>query len=119
MQGLTRLAKIDTEIGGVKIPAGSLIFVMFASGNRDEAQYKDAAGFDLRRENARTHLSFGQGVHFCLGAALARLEGKVAFETLLARLRNIRFAPAGNDFTHTPSFILRGLRALHIEFDRA
>ena len=119
VQALTRLVKVDTEIGGVKIPAGSQIFLMFASGNRDEAQYKDAAGFDLRRDNARTHLAFGQGVHFCLGAALARLEAKVAFETLLARLRNIRFAPAGNDFAHTPSFILRGLQALHLEFDRA
>jgi cytochrome P450 len=92
--------------------------VMYASGNRDDAQFPEADRFDLRRANARTHLAFGQGVHFCIGAALARLEARIAFETLLARLKNLRLA-AGNDFTHTPSFILRGLKALQLEFDPA
>jgi cytochrome P450 len=95
----------------------SPVAVMYGSGNRDEAQFPDADRFDIRRANAKTHLAFGQGIHFCIGAALARLEARVAFEVLLTRLRNIRFA-AGNDFAHTPSFILRGLKALYLEFDR-
>jgi len=119
VQGLFRVAKRHTELGGVKIPAHARVLLMYASGNRDEGHFADAQRFDVRRANSRTHLAFGQGVHFCLGAALARLEGKVGFETLFARIRNIRLAKDGNDLTHTPSFILRGLKELHLEFDPA
>lgn len=119
VQGLFRVASADTEIGGVKIPARAQVVVMYASGNRDEAQFADAERVDISRENARMHLAFGQGVHFCIGAALARLEARVALKTILGRTRNLRFAAAGNDFTHMPSFILRGLKQLHLEFDAA
>ncbi len=117
VQGLFRVALQDCELAGVRIPRGARVAVMYASANRDEAQFPQADQFDVRRANARTHLAFGQGVHFCIGAALARLEARIAFETLLARLRNVRFA-SGNDFRHSPSFILRGLNALHLEFAR-
>ncbi len=117
VQGLFRVTKEDAELGGIVIPKMSRVVVMYASGNRDDAQFPDADRFDIRRANARTHLAFGQGVHFCIGAALARLEARLAFETLLSRLKNIRLA-AGNDFAHTPSFILRGLKELQLEFDR-
>jgi len=119
VQGLFRMAKVDVEIGGVKIPAGSRIVVMYASGNRDDGKFVEAEKFDVCRANAKDHLAFGAGIHYCLGAPLARLEGKIAFEMLLDRLTNIRFTPGKNDFTHTPSFILRGLKELHLEFDRA
>lgn len=119
VQGLFRVAKCHTELGGVKIPAHARVLLMYASGNRDEGHFADAQRFDVRRADARTHLAFGQGVHFCLGAALARLEGKVGFETLFARIRNIRLAKDRSDLTHTPSFILRGLKQLHLEFDPA
>jgi cytochrome P450 len=119
VQGLFRTAKVDTEVGGVAIPAGSRLVVMYGSGNRDDAHFPDGERFDVHRPNARTHVGFGQGIHFCLGAILARLEGRVAFETLLTRLRNIRLAGGRNDLTHTPSFILRGLKELHLEFDPA
>lgn len=119
VQGLFRMAKVDTEIGGVRIPAGSRVVIMYASGNRDEARFADAERFDICRANAKDHLAFGAGIHYCLGAPLARLEAKIAFETLLSRLHNIRLAPGKNDCTHTPSFILRGLKALHLQFDRA
>ena len=117
VSALFRVATIDTEVGGVKIPAGSRVIVIYGSGNRDDSQFPNAAQLDARRENTRTHLAFGQGVHFCLGAALARMEGRVAFEILLDRLKNIRFVPGRNDFSHTPSFILRGLKELWLEFD--
>src|SRR5713101_1324054 len=117
VQGLFRVAKAESEIGGVKIPEGARLAVMYASGNRDEAEFPDPDRFDVRRANARTHLGFGQGEHFCIGAALARLEARVAFETLLTRMPVIRLAAGKNDFAHTPSFILRGLRELHLEFE--
>src|SRR6266446_3952243 len=79
--------------------------------------FPDADRFDVRRVNARMHLGFGQGEHFCIGGALARLEARVAFEILLTRMQNIRLAAGKNDFAHTPSFILRGLKKLHLEFD--
>jgi cytochrome P450 len=117
VQCLFRLAKVAGEIAGVQIPHGARLAVMYASGNRDEAEFPDPDRFDVRRANARTHLGFGQGEHFCIGAALARLEARVAFEMLLARMPAIRLAAGQNDFAHTPSFILRGLEALHLEFE--
>ena len=119
VQGLFRMATVDTEVGGVPIPAGSRLMLMYASANRDESEFADSARFDVCRANADGHLAFGRGVHFCLGSALARMEGMIAFETLLDRLPNMRLAPAKNDLSHVPSLILRGLKELHVEFDPA
>jgi cytochrome P450 len=110
-----RVAKTDTELAGVKIPAGSRLAVLFASANRDETRFADPERFDIYRENATDHFAFGLGIHYCLGASLARTEARIAFEVLLGRLKHIRLG-AGNDFTHTASFIFRGLKALHLEF---
>jgi cytochrome P450 len=112
VQGLFRVATADTKLDGVPIPAGSRLVVMYASGNRDDAQFPDAARFDVCRADAATHLAFGGGVHFCLGAALARLEARVAFEELLRRTAEIRLVDEQGEFPHTPSFILRGLTEL-------
>lgn len=114
-----RLATRDTEIAGTRLPAGSRIAVVYGSANRDEAKFPDPDRFDVRRENARDHLAFGHGTHYCLGAGLARKEGAVALEVLLSRLRGWRLPPGRNDFLHHPLFILRGLRALHCAFDPA
>jgi cytochrome P450 len=119
VSALFRVTLVDTEVGGVKIPAGTRVIVIYGSANRDDGQFPDSHRLNLERDNARSHLAFGQGVHFCIGAALARLESRVAFETLLGRLHNLRFMPERNDFTHTPSFILRGLEELWLEFDAA
>ena len=113
------MARLDTELGGVKIPAGSRLVLMYASANRDDREFSRAERFDVCRANAKDHVAFGAGVHYCLGAPLARLEATVAFETLLGRLQHIRLAEDKNDYRHTPSFILRGLKALHLEFDQA
>ncbi len=117
--GLWRAVKRDTELGGVRIPAGSMLMVRFASANRDERMFDDPERMDICRGNAGDHLAFGQGVHFCLGAQLARKELNVAFEALLARTRNWHLSEGRNDLKHWPNMILRGLEGLHIQFDRA
>ncbi len=118
VQGLFRQAVVDTEIGGTPVPAGTRLLLSYASANRDETRFSDADRVVLDREMPEDHLAFGRGIHFCLGAALARLEANVAFRLLLQRLDNIRTTEE-NDFTHVPSVILRGLKALHLEFDPA
>jgi len=116
--GLWRLVKADTELGGQAIPAGSMLMVRFASANRDEEVFEQPEAMDICRHNASDNLAFGQGVHFCLGAQLARKELKVAFEHLLRRTTNWRLTPGKNTLTHWPNMILRGLNDLHITFDK-
>ena len=71
-----------------------------------------------RLNNASDHLAFGQGTHFCPGAMLARKEMQVAYKRLLERLTNIRLAPGKNDLSHWPNLVLRGLKELHITFEK-
>ena len=119
LQFMSRWTTQDTELAGVKMPAGSLVLVLFASANRDEAVFEDPDRFDAERPNVKRHLGFGLGPHFCLGAPLARLEGKLSFETLLTRLGEIRLAEGRNTFRHVPSAFNRGPQSIYIEFDRA
>jgi cytochrome P450 len=114
-QGMFRIATRDVTLGGVDIPAGGRIVVVYSSANRDEALFGDPDRFDPDRVNLKEHLAFGKGVHFCLGAALSRLEGRVALEELSRRLDTITL-PAANRFEYFPSFMLRGLTALEVEF---
>ena len=74
VQGLFRTATQEVEIGGVRIPKGAHLEVLYASGNRDEARFRDAARFDVHRKDASSHVAFGFGIHFCIGAPLARYE---------------------------------------------
>ena len=120
VQWLQRIVVEDTELGGVRLPKGSVVLVMYGAANRDERTFPDAARFDVERANVvKQQLGFGHGIHMCLGAPLARLEGQVAFEQLLSRLKDLRLAEGRNDWTHTTSVNHRSLRALHIEFERA
>tara|TARA_R110002072_G_scaffold251727_1_gene410603 strand:- start:490 stop:1728 length:1239 start_codon:yes stop_codon:yes gene_type:complete len=116
--GLWRLVTKDTEVQGVQIPKDSLMMVRFASANRDDVHFEDAEKMDVCRHNAKDNLSFGQGVHFCLGAQLARKELNVAFEKLLQRTDNWRLTAGKNSLKHWPNLILRGLEELHIDFDK-
>lgn len=84
VQGIYRTATRDVTLGGTTIPAGDKVLVLFASADRDEAQFPNAAGFDITR-TPNNHIAFGYGIHFCLGAALARLEGRVALDEVLER----------------------------------
>jgi len=94
---ITRLAVADTEIGGVSVPAGSTVMLMLAAANRDEARYPDPDQYEVRRSEAKPHISFGQGPHMCLGMHLARIEMRVALGRLLDRLPHLRLDPAGDD----------------------
>jgi cytochrome P450 len=108
----------DAVLGGVAVPAGSMLLLRFASANRDENHFPDADRFDVRRANAADHLSFGHGIHFCIGAALARREMQVAFRALLGRLDGFRLSPGHPEPRHKPSVLLRGLAELHLDFAR-
>lgn len=116
--GLWRVVTKDVELNGVAIAKDSLLMLRYASGNRDEEIFEQAEDMDVCRKNADDHIAFGQGTHFCPGAMLGRKEMNVAYEKLIARLDNIQLAEGKNDLTHWPNVVLRGLKELHICFDK-
>lgn len=85
-----RLAKENVEIGGVTLPAGSKIILSLASAGRDEATFENGETFDIRRKNARSHVAFGNGLHFCMGAPIARMQMRMMVEELTAAFPNMR-----------------------------
>jgi cytochrome P450 len=108
-----RFAREAVTVAGVTIPQGSLVFAVLASANRDERQFPDPDRLDLTREPNR-HLAFGLGVHFCLGAALARLEGQIAIQALLRRAPGLRLAAPAESLRWRRGLVLRGLEALPV-----
>jgi cytochrome P450 len=122
VKGDFRLSKVPTTVGGVDLPAGTTVMVVNAAANRDPRHFDDPAEFKVDRANAREHLSFGHGVHVCPGGPLARAEGRIAVERLLARTGDIRISeehhgPAGDRrYEYAPTYILRGLNRLHLQF---
>jgi cytochrome P450 len=108
-----REVKQDVEIDGVRVSVGERLFTLIGAANRDPVQFPDPDRFDITREDNR-HLAFGHGIHFCLGASLARLEGQLAIGTLVRRLPGLKLE------TDTPqwreAFTLRGLQALPVSF---
>ena len=84
-----RKAKKPTEIGGVSVPEGADILMVMGSGNRDDAVFPDGERFDISRTNARTHLSFGYGIHFCIGFQLAKMEFGIMLRELVSRFPNM------------------------------
>jgi cytochrome P450 len=113
-QGLFRICTQDSEVTGVAIAKGSMLWVMFGSANRDERVFPKPDRFDPTRPNLKDAVAFGRGAHFCIGAQLARLELRVLFEELATRIETIGFAP-GTTLEYEPSFILRGLKELEID----
>jgi cytochrome P450 len=112
LQGLFRRAVADRTVGDVEVPAGDRAYVLYGAANRDEDRYPDADALDLERSTTR-HVAFGFGAHACLGAPLARLEGQIVVERLLARTSAIDLVPEeGKEAEFRPSFIFRGLRTL-------
>jgi cytochrome P450 len=111
-QMVARTVKRDATVAGQEIPAGSFVLLMLASANRDPAHYDDPDRFDVTR-NPRDHMTFGNGVHLCLGASLARLEARLAFETLIERVRDLR--PNGTPERNSNQ-MLRGVKHLPVTF---
>lgn len=119
VQMLGRVALNDVEMHGVTIPKGAAIGTRYAAANRDERRFEQPDEVDLERKNPMAHLTFGAGVHYCLGAPLARRELYYGFRTLAERIDEMWFAPGKNDFRHHPHLFLRALKELHIEFRAA
>jgi cytochrome P450 len=113
--GHFRVVRQDTDLGGVPLSAGTRLMLLWSSANRDGDEFDRPNEVDLERRNARAHLAFGIGIHHCIGAALARLETRIALETILDHTDELKLS-VENDFAHVPSLFIRSLKALHIEF---
>jgi len=113
LHGHFRLVRRDTEVAGVPLPQGGRVMLLWGAANRDGDEFPNPDAIDLARPNARAHLGFGLGLHHCIGAALARLEARVVFETLLARTRALRLADG--KLVHVPSLLVRSLVSLPVE----
>lgn len=118
VQGLFRMTTEDTELGGVFIPKGSHVNLRYASANRDEALFENPGVIDLQRKMPRRHLSFGSGIHSCIGAQLARKEIEATFKFFAKKLTHIELCKSENDIEYQPSFVLRGLKELEVKFVR-
>lgn len=118
IQSLFRRATRDTEIGGVPVPAQSLIQLMWGAANRDPGQFPDPDTFDVERSNARRHMTFGFGPHVCVGNQLARGELRIAFTRLLQRLKNFRLARPHEPIEYVSHSFAYGVKELHVAFDR-
>jgi cytochrome P450 len=118
----SRLARRAASIGGVDIPAGTVVMVLPGAANRDPRRFENPHEFDLNRKNVREHMAFARGVHSCPGGPLARVEGRVSIERLLDRMSHIEIDEAHHGpsadrrYTYEPTYILRGLSELHLTF---
>ena len=113
VQMLARRAAEDAQVGGVTIPRGGRVVALLGAANRDPEVFADPDDFDVTRPEIK-HLAFGGGPHYCLGAALGRLEGQLAIEAVCQRLPRLRLAE--DKVSWRPLSIFRGLRALPVEF---
>ncbi len=110
-----RLAHRDTQVAGVDLPAGSKLLLLLGSANRDDMTFAEGDQLNIQRENSREHLSFGFGIHYCLGAPLARLEARVVLEELTCRLPELRLV-ADQPFTFSPNTSFRGPEQVWVEW---
>jgi len=106
-RGHYRVVVEDTTLGGIPLSAGSRLVLMWSAANRDDAVYDDPEDIRLDRSNPRTHVGFGWGIHLCVGAPLARMEARVALETLLAKTRGFHFDGDAGPLRYHPSLMVR------------
>ena len=117
-----RLARKTTTLGGIRIPAGTVLMLCLGAANRDPRKFEDPHEFRADRKNVREHIAFGRGIHTCAGAPLARVEGVVTVRRLLDRMCDITISEVDHGpvddrrYSYEPTFLLRGLTALNIEF---
>jgi cytochrome P450 len=115
--GHYRVVRRPCELGGVKLDAGERLLLLWSAANRDPAAFDNPDAIDLERRNPRAHLAFGRGIHFCVGAPLARLEARVVLEELLARTRRFALAARGRPPAHVPSIFMHRLAHLDLDFE--
>ncbi|WP_203903911.1 cytochrome P450 family protein [Virgisporangium aliadipatigenens] len=113
--GTPRVTTEPVDVGGVTIPAGEVVYTSIASANRDPDQYVDPDRLDLDRADG-SHLAFGHGIHFCIGAPLARAEGQIAFDTVLAMLPELRLAVPPDALVWRGGILMRGLVDLPVRW---
>jgi cytochrome P450 len=117
-----RLVRRTTTLGGVHLKAGTIVMLCLGAANRDPRKFEDPHDFRPDRKNVREHIAFGRGIHTCAGAPLARVEGQITVRRMLDRMSDIRIdesvhGPADRrDYTYEPTFLLRGLTQLRIEY---
>ena len=120
-----RLTRRSTTVGGVDIAAGTPVMLLNGAANRDPRRFDCPNEFRIDRPNAQAHIAFGRGVHSCPGGPLARAEGRISIERILDRMRDIRLSeehhgpPGARRFSYEPTWILRGLTNVHLEFTPA
>jgi cytochrome P450 len=125
VKGDFRLTRVPTTVGGVDIAAGTTLMVLNGAANRDPRRFENPNEFDVDRANARQHIAFGHGIHTCPGAPLARAEARITIERVLDRMADITISesehgpPGARRYEYAPTYILRGLSRLHLEFTRA
>lgn len=116
--GMWRVVKKHSEIHGVQVPQDSLLMLRYHAANRDRALFEHPNDLDISRGNAGDHIAFGQGIHFCPGAMLARKEMTVAFTALLSRLKDIELVHEKSDLDYWPNIVLRGMKGVYLRFNR-
>jgi cytochrome P450 family 150 subfamily A5 len=125
VKGDFRISRRATTVGGVELPVGTTVMLVNAAANRDPSLFPDPDTFDAERANARQHVAFGRGIHTCPGAPLARAEGVISLTRILQRMSDIRIdesvhGPAdARRYSYVPTYILRGLTKLNLEFEPA
>ena len=116
VQSTIRFTKEDINLGGTDLPANQGCFIILAAANRDLAQFEDPDRFDITRE-PRDHVALGEGIHFCIGAPLARMEGAIAIGAMLERFPRLRLQDPAAPVTYKGSYFLRGLASLTMASD--
>lgn len=111
-----RITTRDTELGGVNLPQGTQLLLNFAAANRQPDVFAQPDDFDIHRPNAARHISFGKGIHYCLGANLAKLELRIVLEALSQRIPSLRLTQ-GQAITHFPNITFRGPEQLLVEWE--
>lgn len=113
-----RITRQDCELGGVSIPAGSMVLLKYFSANHDDSLFEAPLEFDVTRSNAKRHIAFGFGTHVCIGQHLSRLEMTVAWERLFAATSSMHLACAPQELSYMPNILLRGLEELPVILER-
>lgn len=114
VRGLVRQTTTQVQIGNQTIPENSMVFMSFASANRDGDVFPNSDQFDIRRSNANKHLALGSRAHACVGAALARLEARISIETLLDRIPNLRLAGDQQSLQYVPNLVIPIIKSLKV-----